>query len=173
MGLSAAAVASLAATVITTGVTLHQQSRQADKQGELEDQKQAMADAQARDDRRRQTREARIRRAQVQQSAINTGVEGSSGELGAVGALSSSLGENFGTIGSNMKAGGQMSAKVKSISDIGRNIQTTQAVGGLTSSIFANMGSTSIFEQASAAPQQQQSTGGQTTLPYHRGLMGG
>jgi hypothetical protein len=47
-------------------------------------------------ERRQQIREERVRRARVEQAAVNTGVAGSSGELGALSALSTNLNSNIG-----------------------------------------------------------------------------
>jgi hypothetical protein len=56
----------------------------------------AMNMAQAASERRQQLREERVRRGKLIQSGVNTGVSGSSGEAGALGGLSTTLGSNLG-----------------------------------------------------------------------------
>jgi hypothetical protein len=53
--------------------------------------------SQAAKERRQQIREERIKRARVLQASENTGVQSSSGELGAVAGLSTNLSSNIGT----------------------------------------------------------------------------
>lgn len=166
MGLGAAAVISLVSTAVTTGVSMHQSAQAAEKQDELLEQKQALNNAQQREDRRRQVREARIRRAQIEQSSVNSGVGGSSGEGGAVSTISSNLGANLGTIGSNVRAGEEMSAKAQEVSNIANRIQTTQAIGGLASSIFNVAGSNGLFNTESTV---QQPKGPSPIFNYNKG----
>lgn len=50
------------------------------------------------DNVREQIRQERIRTAQIQQSAVNTGVGQSSGDIGGVSALTSQVGSNIGSM---------------------------------------------------------------------------
>lgn len=59
-------------------------------------------------------KEARIRRASIQQASTNAGVDGSSGELGALAALSNSMAGQI----------GQQKSNILAISGINRNLQS-------------------------------------------------
>lgn len=89
---------------VVGGIQQYRQGRQAQKAADraAEDQKAIQGEQranQAREaaaERRRMARERRIRVAQVQQSAMNTGTDGSSGSLGAQSSIASNYGSNTG-----------------------------------------------------------------------------
>lgn len=70
--------------------------RAAEDQRKIQSENRATAAQQRAQEQRTQVREERVRRARILQSAENGGVDGSSGEIGAVGALSTNLGNNLG-----------------------------------------------------------------------------
>lgn len=71
--------------------------RQFDIETEMQRVAQVRANVQTQQERVQQVREARIRRAQIQQSAVGAGV-GAATVAGAVGGISSTLGRNLGLI---------------------------------------------------------------------------
>ena len=73
------------------------QERSRGEQQKIQGEQKAQNAAQAAQERRTQVREERVRRARVLQSSEGTGVEGSSGEFGAIGALSTNLSSNIGS----------------------------------------------------------------------------
>lgn len=74
-------------------------SRQASKAAKSQKEAQEVSAAQQRveqaEQRRQQVRQERIKRAQIEQASANTGVSGSSGELGSVSALGTNMGNNL------------------------------------------------------------------------------
>lgn len=72
------------------------QRKAADEQKKINAQTEARQAQEAARERRQQLREERVKRARVLQSAENMGVSGSSGQIGAVGALSTNLSSNIG-----------------------------------------------------------------------------
>lgn len=110
------AIAGLITTGVSTAVSVTQ-GRKAQKAQEEGNKAQETAAAEANaqqaqraaEERRAQVREERVKRARIMQASENTGVEGSSGEIGAVGGmatqLSSNLGINAGAIASGQRIG--------------------------------------------------------------------
>lgn len=94
--------ATIAAVSATTAAVSYNQQKKAQEsaqrsQASARSEQGAINAAQSSTERRQQIREERVRRARVQQASINTGVAGSSGELGAVGSLGVQLGTNLGS----------------------------------------------------------------------------
>jgi len=99
----------------------------------------------ARDDRRSRIREERIRRARIQSAAENVGTSRSSGEVGAIGALSTNLaglfGQSYGQSNSNagMNAADQRSADA---------INSGNMIGAFTGAIQSGIsGFSSVFDK--------------------------
>lgn len=113
--LSTIAIIGLSVAAAGTALSYQQQRRARSAQNAAaEDQRRANAvqsaqnaDQSARE-RRQQIREERIQRAQILNSAELTGTEGSSGEAGAIGGMSSQLGSNLGANGASILAGQQI-----------------------------------------------------------------
>lgn len=84
----------LAAAAFVTSVYSAKQNR--DYQVKSGNEQRASNAAAAAKERRQQIREERIRRATILQSSENSDVQGSSGESGALGSLSTQLGSNIG-----------------------------------------------------------------------------
>lgn len=133
----------------------YQQQRQASKaqdraaeeqRGIQGEQKAANAEAAAAE-RRQQVREARIRRAQILQSAENTGTAASSGEVGALSSLSTQLNTNLGTNASSLNRAGRISNMSQRAADAGSqanqhmmNAGVYQGLSNLGGSIFQASG---------------------------------
>lgn len=84
------------------------ESMQAQEQANAE-QRAAQAQSAAQE-RRAQVREERVKRARILQASENTGVEGSSGEMGAMGGLATNLGTNLGINAGAIARGQRVSA---------------------------------------------------------------
>lgn len=99
-------IVTVAAVAVAAGGAYmsYQQQRAAarNQRKAAEEQRKANAAQEARQaqeaarERRQQLREERVRRARILQSSENLGVSGSSGELGAIGALATNLSSNIG-----------------------------------------------------------------------------
>lgn len=98
---------------------------------------QAEQAAQLNQSRRAQIREERVRRAQVLQSAQNTGVSSSSGELGATSALGSLIGGNLAGMQRQQNSAGAIGALQQSAAD--SDLKSAQV--GAVVSIFSSAGS--------------------------------
>jgi hypothetical protein len=111
----------------------------------------AMNMAQAASERRQQLREERVRRGKLIQSGVNTGVSGSSGEAGALGGLSTTLGSNLGfNLGARQAADNISNLNQEATNVIGEanaNYRESQnemnmwgALGQFSTSIFSGTG---------------------------------
>ena len=99
--------------------------------------------------RRRLFREQRVRAAQLQQSAVNTGTAGSSGEIGALGLLNANVGSQLATQtqqtatadaltrSAQTQAGYQQSASIAGA--IGSTAFSLAAQSGELDSVFATL----------------------------------
>lgn len=139
-----------ASLFVGTAVSLEGQSdaRDANRQRTLAqekiqaEQKAANAAEQAKE-RRQQIREERVRRARIIQSAVNTGVEGSSGELGAVGSLSTQLASNIATNIGRIQSANNISIFQQDAANAETafgNAQQTIQTGGMISSTGPQLG---------------------------------
>lgn len=81
----------------------------AEEQNKIRGEQNALAARDSAQERRQQIREERVRRAQILQSASNTGVAGSSGETGALGSLNTNLTNNLAINAGSRQAGQRMS----------------------------------------------------------------
>jgi hypothetical protein len=94
-------------------------------------------------ERRRQIREERVKRARILQSAENTGVEGSSGELGAIGSLATTLSANLGTNLGRITSANRVSGINQGLADAQFGMQKAQ-LKGEQAQMISNFGK-SIF----------------------------
>ena len=92
------------AAVAATGYSIQQQQeakkeqkKVAKEQRKIQSEQRAQNEAAASQERRKQLREERIRRSKILASSEAVGAAGSSGEVGALGGLSTTLSSNFGT----------------------------------------------------------------------------
>lgn len=96
-------LAILAVAVAGTAYSINEQEKAKDKQKEAvkeqrkaRNEQKAQNEAQAAQERRKQLREERIRRAKILSTSQAAGATGSSGEVGALGGLSTQLSTNLG-----------------------------------------------------------------------------
>lgn len=127
------------------------------------EQQASNADKAARE-KRQQIREERVRRAKVMQASENTGVAGSSGELGSVAGLGTQLGSNLGFNASQLASAGRVNASASAIGGIEQqmvsdnlNLQRDMLkwgqVKGASDSIFSvALGSMSSGSSGTQAP---------------------
>ena len=134
MGIEAALIA---VVVGTTAYSIQQQQEARAEQKKAQKEQGAANAERAAAERRQQIREERIRRAQLEQSAANTGTTASSGAMGATGGLNTTLASNIGfnlaqvTHANNISTFNQRAA-----SNMGK-AQTAEQLGSLATSIFA------------------------------------
>lgn len=86
----------LGATAASTAVSISEQRQTRKAQRAAGNEQRAQNASQAARERRQQIREERIKRARIMQASENTGVQSSSGELGAVAGLGTNLASNVG-----------------------------------------------------------------------------
>ncbi len=113
----------------------------------------------AANERRRQIREERVRRARILQSSENTGVEGSSGEAGAIGSLettfATAVGENVGKIASADRTSGYLQDQSNAqfqFNQAQSDMQAGQSQMNLGTSIFSQAGGLGSLGQIGKAP---------------------
>lgn len=100
MGITTGVISAIAAVAGTTASVVQGNAARADARHSADLQKQAQQQVvaqnaqQAAEAQRQQVRDARVQQARVMQGASNSGADLSSGELGAVGALSTNLSNN-------------------------------------------------------------------------------
>lgn len=121
--------------------------RSAQEQRKARAEQSAMQTQQFQNERRQQLREERIRRAQIMNSAAQTGTAGGSGEMGALGALSTNLGANMGQNQSMLQSGqlitgfNQRAADFSSMAQSHNNKASMWGnIGGLGQNMFNQAG---------------------------------
>lgn len=119
---------------VGTAVSIDASRDAAEAQEEAIRASNAAETAKAAREKRQALREKRIKQAQVEQAAVNTGVAGSSGEFGAVGALSTNLATNLGFQGSLQMA--------RDVRDEAMIKQTKAQLQGQLGSSLTNLGFT-------------------------------
>ena len=95
MGVETLLLIGLASTAVSTIATIGQEKKRAAADKEARAISSANEELRNRAARRKAVREERVRRGRIRQISENTGVGGSSGEIGAVSALSASVGRNI------------------------------------------------------------------------------
>jgi len=105
------------------------------------------------EERRKQIREERVKRARILQASENTGTSGSSGEAGAIGNLSTNLGSNLGSNLSAVERGGTISDLSQSAANHQGNAQLAGAVGSLANTGLKLGGSIFASSQPSSPSQ--------------------
>lgn len=150
MGLEVSTLAAIATgTSAAVGIVGNIQSRNAQKKGKAEQM--AMNKAQELEERRRQFREERIKRARILQMSENTGTAGSSGEAGAMSSLSTQLSANVGMNLGLAASGAAITKYNQQAADAAGMAQTATALGQMvpTGARLAN----SIFQTNGAELQ--------------------
>lgn len=152
MGLEAATLAAITAgtTVVTTAYSISQNQKAKAEQKKQQGIQRASNLAQQQEERRRQIREERIKRARVLQSAENTGTAGSSGELGGIGSLATQLSNNIGANLGIIDRANQMSASAQSEASAKVNAGISSQLGQMAPGLIT-LGD-SIFSQPKTNP---------------------
>lgn len=140
------AVAAVGGTVASMDAQRRQgraADRAADEQEKIQREQEAQNAKAAADERRSQMREERVRRARVMQASANTGVAGSSGEIGALGALATNLNTNIGANLGMLQSAQNISGYSQNAANFmgqanqaGANASLWNQVSGIGSSIF-------------------------------------
>lgn len=112
------------------------QQRLAGEEGKrIQREQQAQNAAQQAAERRKQIREERVRRARIIQASSNSGTEASSGELGAIGGLSTNLNSNIGQNLGAVQSANNISIFSQNISDLQGNALKYQSNAALASNL--------------------------------------
>lgn len=165
----AVAVVSLAVAGASTYAANQQAKKSASAQKEASNISAASERNREADARRQQIREQRIRVAQVEQSAQNTGVTSSSGEIGSLSALSTNAGANL----ASMSGQGMANQGIAQQNQAALNAQvkqgTYQAVGGFAGSLFgATSGSLVAAGNKLFGTQPKSTAAGQTAAAINK-----
>ena len=145
LGLGAAAVGTVAS--ISQGQAARRDAeRAANEQKKINAEQAAANTMQFERERRQQVREERIRRSQILNTAAQTGTEGSSGEAGAIGGMSSNLGANMGTNQASLVRGQTITGFAQKAADYQTQSQSHMGRSSMWGSV-ANLG-TSMFGAA-------------------------
>lgn len=130
--------------VIGTGASI-EQNRQATKRAKrAEKTKQRLAEVQAQRERRKQVREALIRRAEVENIATQTGAQGSSSAIAAGQQIGSDLSSNLTFISTQQQLGAEISEANIGVAKAQSRSATFGAIGSVAnqfadySSLFGN-----------------------------------
>lgn len=122
-----------------------QANRAAQEQEDANKVSKARDENRRREQLRQRVREERIRRAQILNSAENTGTSSSSGAIGAVGALSSSLGGVFSFSRAEKRAADSISRKTQNAANFNNSAQLAGSLSDLSASI--GKGFSTIFDE--------------------------
>lgn len=148
------AIASAVTAVVGTAASIQAQKRAAGNARDAAakadlaagEQKAALAQ-QAADERRQQIREERVKRARVLQASENTGASDSSGEIGALGGLSTNLSTNIGVNAGGVARGARLGQINQGIANDNFAMQSNlgaaknaAALTGMAGSIFQGVG---------------------------------
>lgn len=139
MGIEAALIA---VAVVSTAVSIDQGNKSRKAQEKARQEQRAQTAEESAKERRQQIREERVRRARMLQSAENSGVADSSGEVGALASLSTGLSENLGFSLNSEARGNAISDAQQNAANAAGRAQTSQAIGSLATSIFGQLGKT-------------------------------
>ena len=141
MGLDPLTLAVVATMVVSTGVSIKQQQEARSEQKKAQREQGAANAERAAAERRQQIREERIRRAQIEQAAANTGTVASSGAVGATGGLGTTLASNLGFNLSQVTHAGNISVFNQNSASAMGKAQTVEQLGSLATSIFSSTAS--------------------------------
>lgn len=120
---------------------------QAAEQRKAQGEQRALNFQQQAEERRSQIREERVRRAKILQGSNNTGVSDSSGALGAIGSLSTTLNNNLGINAGRAAAGDRIGGYQQNAADFNTaaqiaslSAQNADQLFSLSASIFSATG---------------------------------
>jgi len=145
MGLETSTIIAIAASATTTAYSIDQNQKAKAEQKKQQQIQRAGNLAQQQEERRRQIREERIKRARILQSAENTGTAGSSGELGGIGSLATQLSNNIGANLGIIDRANQMSASAQSEASAKVNAGISSQIGQMAPGLITS--GASIFSQ--------------------------
>lgn len=142
MGLEAATLAVIGAATSSAGAvgSYVQGEKQAKAQGKAQDVQQAQQELQARRERLKTIREARIKTAQVEAAGANTGVASSSGVMGGVGSIASQTGSNLQNQQAQLDLAQQGSKYNQKAADAGSTGALFGTIGSIGQSVFQDYG---------------------------------
>lgn len=138
-------VLAIAALVVAAGsayVSYKQNQKSARFQRQAAATSQAEQRAQQQAQTRQQVRQERVRRAQIIQGAMNTGVTGSSGSLGAQSSLGSMIENNLANLGRGGNSSNAISGFNQQAADASGRANTWTQIGGIASSASGMFAST-------------------------------
>lgn len=137
MGVEVAIAAVGLAVAVGSAYEQQQQAKSAAKERKKAGQiSQAEQAAQQTQNRRQQLREERVRRAQITQASVNTGVSGSSGELGSQSALGSLISGNLAASSRQQASANVIGDAMQSAADSDVSAAKYGAISGIGASIF-------------------------------------
>lgn len=138
MGLEAATIAYLSAAVGAAGTvgSVVQQNKAAGAQEKARDVQQAQQELQDRRNRLRIIREERIKRAQIETAAANTGTATSSGAQGGAGSVTSQATANLNNINQNAALANQGSEYLQRAADARSTGSLFGTLGNLGQTVF-------------------------------------
>ncbi len=143
---AAAAVAGTAVSISAQDSARKQAHQAADEQRKVRSEQMAANAQQAAEAQRQQVREARVRRARILQSGVNSGTEFSSGEMGSLGSLATGFSENTGNIAGGYDRGVAISNYSQNAADFTFASQSSQQTAATASQVSQLGGS--IFNAA-------------------------
>ncbi|NOQ73243.1 MAG: hypothetical protein GQ574_14645 [Crocinitomix sp.] len=126
-----AALIGLAITAVGTIASVSAEKKRASAEREARSISSANENLRNTAAKRKAVREERIRRSRVQQISVNTGVAGSSGEIGATSALSASVGRNIAFQEQETKAAQGISAQNQKAANANSSIANIRAFTNL------------------------------------------
>lgn len=135
-------------------------------QGRAEREGRAQKQAEAANERRRQIREERVRRARIVQASENTGTGQSSGEVGVLGGMATQLGSNLGFNAGTIMRANNISTFGQQAFDANQSTAKAQATGAIASSIFSAAGGFGAFKTPAGTTTQPANTGFGTGSQY-------
>ena len=134
MTMATVAAITIGATALNLAYQANQQEIVQRNQREAANRERAMQEIQASKERQAAVREARAKRAQLQQGAEYTGTVGSSGYGGATSSLQSQLGANLSFQNTQTEFSNAMASHAQNIQDAQANQAMGNAITGLVTS---------------------------------------
>lgn len=131
------AVAALVVSVLSSVEEARQTSVAAGERREGIAVTAAEEQAQLATQRRKEIREKRVRAATIEQASANTGVTGSSGELGALSILSTNIAVNRANIARQVGTAGALTSTAQNVVRAQFKSQIAGGIGSISRSIFS------------------------------------
>lgn len=156
----AAAAVVVSAAGVQQGIKGRREAKRANENAAREnskarEQQRALNAQEQANERRAQIREERVRRAHILQAAENSGVAGSSGEIGAMGGMATQLAANIGLNLGRAQGGNAISGYLQNAADFNTAAQSAayraqngDALFSMSQSIFSAAGGVDTLEKA-------------------------